>query len=188
MSHPVGPSDCRRDQAASPGARLCAHPECLAVGIHRAPRSPCRRDDYLWFCLDHVRAYNRMWNYCAGMAEPDIERLIRSAACWDRPTWPLGQWYLRRLREAADRLDESGLFGGGADARSPGRAPPDTADARALRILGLVRPVTWAAVRKRYKELAKRLHPDANGGDKSAEERLKLVNQAYSTLRNRAWP
>ena len=30
----------------------------------------------------------------------------------------------------------------------------------------------------------KQLHPDANGGDKEAEERLKLINQAYSTLKH----
>ncbi|MFO1060844.1 MAG: DnaJ domain-containing protein, partial [Dongiaceae bacterium] len=36
----------------------------------------------------------------------------------------------------------------------------------------------------RYKSLVKRLHPDANGGDKAAEERLKHINLAYSTLKN----
>jgi curved DNA-binding protein CbpA len=39
-------------------------------------------------------------------------------------------------------------------------------------------------LKARYKELVKRFHPDANGGDKAAEERLKLVNQAYATLKN----
>jgi curved DNA-binding protein CbpA len=36
----------------------------------------------------------------------------------------------------------------------------------------------------RYKTLAKTLHPDANGGDKRAEDRLKSVNHAYTTLRH----
>jgi DnaJ-class molecular chaperone len=60
------------------------------------------------------------------------------------------------------------------------------AEQQALRVLELKPGVTWDEVKARYKGLAKQLHPDANGGDKSAEERLKLVNQAYSTLKHSA--
>jgi curved DNA-binding protein CbpA len=34
----------------------------------------------------------------------------------------------------------------------------------------------------RYHELAKEHHPDRHGGDKAAEERLKIINQAYAAL------
>ncbi|MGH6932240.1 MAG: J domain-containing protein [Dongiaceae bacterium] len=182
-------------QAASndPGRRppglVCEHPDCGHDGLYRAPKSPRRLNEYFWFCLDHVRAYNRSWNYCEGMAEPEIESAIRSATCWERPTWPLGQ--RRRYWDIADGLEAAiGRFGDGpASGDRPAGAPPsgpNSADSKALKMLGLVRPVSWAAVRARYKQLVKRLHPDANGGDKSAEERLKLVNQAYSTLKSRA--
>jgi len=40
-------------------------------------------------------------------------------------------------------------------------------------------------VKSRYHELAKRHHPDANGGSRDAEERLKTINLAYATLRSR---
>ncbi len=40
------------------------------------------------------------------------------------------------------------------------------------------------AVKSRYKELAKRHHPDANGGDRAAEERLKTINLAYAAVRH----
>jgi curved DNA-binding protein CbpA len=33
--------------------------------------------------------------------------------------------------------------------------------------------------------LAKQHHPDATGGDKQAEERLKDINRAYSLLKHR---
>jgi len=39
-------------------------------------------------------------------------------------------------------------------------------------------------LKARYKELAKRLHPDVNGGDAEAEERLKRINLAYATLQH----
>jgi len=40
-------------------------------------------------------------------------------------------------------------------------------------------------LKTRYKELAKQHHPDANGGDRGAEERLKTINLAYATVRSR---
>ena len=58
------------------------------------------------------------------------------------------------------------------------------AERDAISVLGLVAPVTKADVKVRYKILAKMLHPDANGGDKRAEDRLKSVNYAYTTLRD----
>ena len=39
------------------------------------------------------------------------------------------------------------------------------------------------AIRARYKELVKRHHPDANGGDRSREEKLREIIHAYKTLR-----
>jgi curved DNA-binding protein CbpA len=51
--------------------------------------------------------------------------------------------------------------------------------------LGLSWPTTLDEVKTRYKELAKRHHPDANGGSRDAEERLKTINLAYATLRSR---
>jgi curved DNA-binding protein CbpA len=55
---------------------------------------------------------------------------------------------------------------------------------RALRTLDLKFPVTVEAVKARYKTLVKRHHPDVNRGDKTAEERLKRINQAYETVMN----
>ena len=53
----------------------------------------------------------------------------------------------------------------------------------AFRTMGLVPPVTLTHLKTRYKELVKRHHPDVNGGDNSAEERLKDINEAYTTLK-----
>ena len=51
-------------------------------------------------------------------------------------------------------------------------------------MLDLSPPVDFATVKARYKALAKRYHPDINGGNREAEERLKSINWAYTTLRN----
>jgi hypothetical protein len=69
------------------------------------------------------------------------------------------------------------------EAPSTEKAPPELR--AALDVLGLEWPVDHRAARSRYKELAKRFHPDVNNGDRSAEEKLKDVNRAYSLLRQR---
>ncbi|MBN9020917.1 MAG: DnaJ domain-containing protein, partial [Rhizobiales bacterium] len=43
---------------------------------------------------------------------------------------------------------------------------------------------TGTEIKARYKELVKRLHPDANGGDRSLEDRLREIIQAYHYLKS----
>ena len=44
--------------------------------------------------------------------------------------------------------------------------------------------LVWREIKARYKLLVKRHHPDANGGDRSLEDRLREVIQAYSYLKS----
>lgn len=179
----------RRTEASGRRPQGCDHPECPAIGLYPAPKARNRLRDYYWFCLEHVRAYNSTWNYCVGYTEADIEAEIRSATCWDRPTWRLGQWQsLRAEAEMAARSD--GFRAAGREKASDKRsrrqtsaASPSDGTAGALSVLGLDSTATPAEIKARYKQLVKRYHPDANGGDKRAEERLKTINQAYTTLR-----
>ncbi|MFP3701988.1 DnaJ domain-containing protein, partial [Burkholderia sp. SIMBA_013] len=58
-----------------------------------------------------------------------------------------------------------------------------SAEEDALVVLDLAPPVDFPRIKARYRELVKIHHPDANGGDKAAEEKLKEINQAYNTLK-----
>jgi hypothetical protein len=69
----------------------CARPDCAESGIYRAPRSRDHLQDYVWFCIDHVREYNHAWDYYAGMNQGEIERHMREDVVGGRPTWPLGR-------------------------------------------------------------------------------------------------
>ena len=69
--------------------------------------------------------------------------------------------------------------------RGAASGPAAPADLRQpLDTLGLAWPVSLDQVKSRYKELAKRNHPDANGGDRAAEERFKTINLAYALVRS----
>jgi len=179
----------RRAYVPDPDApgRSCDMPGCEAAGQYKAPKSPRSLRDYWWFCLDHVRAYNATWDYCKGMTPAQIEQMLRADTAWGRPSWPLGRlgsgggWDEEFLRDPLHLLAQGRLKRG--NPRAAERTPPEL---RApLATLGLSWPTTLDAVKLRYKELAKRHHPDANGGDRAAEERLKDINLAYATLRSR---
>ena len=49
-------------------------------------------------------------------------------------------------------------------------------------VLGLDKSADDAAIKKAYRQLAKKYHPDLNPGDKEAEEKFKEVNEAYAVL------
>jgi len=169
----------------SPGVG-CEAPNCAAMGEYRAPKSRNDLRDYWWFCLEHVRAYNAAWDYYKGMTPGQIEAALRSDTSWQRPTWPLGRlgtaaWDEEILQDPLHVLAAAGLRG--TARRSPEQTPAELREP--LATLGLSWPTTLDAVKTRYKELAKRHHPDANGGDRAAEERLKTINLAYATLRSR---
>ena len=49
-------------------------------------------------------------------------------------------------------------------------------------VLGVAKDADEATIKKAYRQLAKKYHPDVNPGDKDAEEKFKEVNEAYQTL------
>lgn len=173
---------------ARSAARTCDVPGCGLAAEHRAPKSPHQLNDYYWFCLDHVRDYNKAWNFYDGMSDDEVEDSIRRATTWERPSWPFG------TRRNAGRTfaggafkDDFGVFEDEeAEAEARGRAAPpgrQSEEAQAFAIMGLTPPVTLDELKAQYKRLVKINHPDRNGGDKDAEERLKLINDAYTTLK-----
>lgn len=170
--------------------RPCDAPGCPAAGEFRAPRSRSALNEYVWFCLPHVREYNAAWDYYKGMGPAEIEANLRQDTGWQRPTWPLGRlggssrFSPEELADPLGILRDTPLHAQRTRPREEKReAPPELR--AALEVLGLAWPVEMPALRARYKELAKQLHPDLNGSDRAAEERLKDVNRAYSLLRQK---
>jgi hypothetical protein len=174
------------DSDAPPLARACDHPGCAGAGDYRAPRSREDLTNYYWFCLDHVRAYNASWNYYAGMNEAELEAEWRKDMVGQRPSWKFGHRVAWRF---GDGVKDFGLFDFEQEVpNAKPRARPPTPQEAALETFDLTLPLSLGALKARYKELVKLHHPDAHGGDKAAEERLKIINQAYATLKASYFP
>jgi DnaJ-domain-containing protein 1 len=173
--------------AGAPPRRPCEWPACELGGDYRAPKSRARLREFRYFCLEHVRAYNRAWDFFAGMSQAEIEGYLREDVTWHRPTWPLGA---RHDQAAGWRwqdpyhlfLNGDGLNGAHGASEWDRKPGPQGRTARMLAVLDLAPGATRAELKARYKQLAKRHHPDLHGGDKRAEERLKLINEAYTYL------
>ncbi len=177
----------KRAYAPDPDApgQGCDAPGCAALGEYRAPKSRSGAREFHWFCLDHVREFNASWDYYKDMSPGEIEAQLRADTSWQRPSWPLGRLgQTARMDEALEQELHAFAYRPRAKPAAPNpAAPPDLREP--LNVLGLIWPVTLEAVKIKYKELAKRHHPDANNGDKRSEEMLKTINLAYAALRGK---
>ncbi len=177
----------------------CEHPGCRQPGSYRAPKGRHREGQYFQFCIEHVRDYNKAYNYFAGMPDPDVDAYLRDAATTGhRPTWTMGVNADARGGEGPRRApgwasrmsDVFGMFGAGARrarpaADDPGvRRPLKNMERRSFAVLDLEGSESGEEIKARFKEMVKRFHPDANGGDRSFEDRLREIIQAYGYLRS----
>ena len=175
-------------------APRCQWDGCAEAGTHRAPVGRMREGEYFRFCFDHVREYNKGFNYFSGLADTEIARFQKEAMTGHRPTWVMGAnsgsraasdfaqmrsgraGYYKRVRDPfnmfGDRMREA-----------PRERKAKPLEAKALETLGLDTKATGADIKARYKELVKRHHPDANGGDRGSEDRFRDVLQAYRVLK-----
>jgi hypothetical protein len=152
--------------------------------------------------LEHVREYNHAYNFFAGMSTEDIARYQKEAVVGHRPTWKMGMSGGRpNSRSNSSRFhseftsadDPFGIFrefGGPDGARRASRGVTTesrtvrNAERKALDALGLEADASAQDVKARFKSLVKRHHPDANGGDRSSEDRLREIIQAYKYLKS----
>jgi hypothetical protein len=176
----------------------CGWQGCSEPGVYPAPKGRGHEGEYHRFCLEHVREYNKSYNYFSGMPDKDVVKHQKDDVVGHRPTWFVGVNSSARNRTAkygerrnafAHRfttLDPFGLFGAkAAGPNQPGEParPVRRAERKCLRLLNLEDNATKPEIKARFKDLVKRHHPDRNGGDRRSEDKLREVIQAYNYLR-----
>lgn len=173
--------------------RICAYPNCQEVAEYPAPRSPHEIKQRIYFCLDHVKAYNKKWNGLEGFTGDEIFNM-QMGSYWNRPTWAMGVGSRsNKSANTADFMDDPFRMFDVAESTSQ----PKKTKKRAKKInlntlpgqiraacetLGTESPTDISSIKLAYRQLAKRYHPDVNKDLENAMERIKRINEAYKTL------
>jgi hypothetical protein len=176
---------------------VCQWPGCKGPAPHRAPKGRDREKEYWQFCLAHVREYNASYNFFAGMNDADVAKYQKDASTGHRPTWKMGMnggkptARSHSARFSPDGVEDPlGLFSdvgtraGGERLRRSERPAIRNAERKAFDALGLELDATPQEIKSKFKALVKRHHPDANNGDRSTEDRLREIIQAYNYLKS----
>jgi len=178
--------------AAQPQKQQCQWAGCEKEGTHRAPAGRGREGQFLYFCVDHVREYNKNFNYFSGLDDEAVANLQKEALMTGlRPTWKTSAEgtartaaEFSRLRSGSaayqNRMRNPFTMFGQAHTRQRKLKPLES---KAFVTLELEENAKPDDIKVRYKELVKRHHPDANGGDRASEDRLRDILQAYNLLK-----
>ncbi|MFC5759132.1 MULTISPECIES: J domain-containing protein [unclassified Rhizobium] len=186
----------RREQEPEQAPPSCQWDGCDKKGTHRAPVGRNAEGQFFLFCFEHVKDYNKGYNYFSGLSDGEIARYQKEAITGHRPTWTVGvnkdaknsplhaeirSGAYSRVRDPFGFVKEGG--GKGSGPRFPQARKLKSLEAKAFDTMGLAANATSAEIKSKYKELVKKHHPDANGGDRGSEERFRAVIQAYQLLK-----
>lgn len=185
----------KRTRAEEPPAKpTCQWDGCDKPGVHRAPVGRNAENQYFVFCFEHVKEYNKGYNYFSGLSDTEVARYQKEAVTGNRPTWTMGvnksaKWgpTQNQARAGAAKMrDPFGFSGWRVNGGRHGPAPDrklKTLESKAFETLELAHNATSADIKSAYKQLVKKHHPDANGGDRGSEERFREVIKAYQLLK-----
>ena len=173
---------------------VCQWEGCTKSGPHRAPAGRNRENEFFNFCVDHIREYNKSYNYFSGLEDDDIAKIQKDNLTGGRPTWKMGTnssasantapefAQLRSGRAGYYRRIGSAAAAGVSNEMQTRKLRP--LEKKAMRVMGLPDDAKPEIVRARYKDLVKQNHPDVNGGSRESEERLQEVLHAYKILKS----
>jgi curved DNA-binding protein CbpA len=193
----------RSAEPVRPQVHACQWKGCAHAGTHKAPMGRGSEGRFYLFCLDHVRQYNANYNYFQGMTDAAVEEFQKDALTGHRPTWKVGaNAWAHGTRTGAHSADPAGAVAdaGGRRINDPHsffawrakRAAPEEMqpqrylkplERKSLDALHLPEAASKGEIKARFKELVKRHHPDANGGDRRSEDKLREIIQAYNYLK-----
>ena len=164
---------------------ICEWTNCNAIGKFKAPLERDNSKSYRWLCEEHIKSFNKNWNYFEGMSQKEIESFVKSDLTWHRPTQKFGSsdnffkiLWNDTLKDDADKIKLK------RELNYMNKFQFNHYDIKAFSILGIDVGQKWEKIQERFKKLVKKFHPDMNDGNKKFEDKLKIITLAYTQLKN----
>ena len=163
---------------------ICEWNNCKESGTYKAPLERDNSKKYKWLCAEHIKLFNKSWNYFEGMTQEEIDVFLKSDVTWHRPTQKFGSsdnfFNILWNNALSDKFNfykkEEAVF-------NLKNKRFSEKDKDAFKIMELELSSDWKTVQKKFKTLVKKFHPDRNAGNKQFEDKLKKITLAYSHLK-----
>ena len=170
--------------------KKCDKVGCNEEGKFKAPKSRILLNEYYFFCLEHIKEYNKSWDFYKGLSVNQIESSMREDIIWNRPSWPLKGNPYKVIEQINNFFSEDieHLNYENKDSYFKNKLIDENLteeEDKALSILSLKLPLTLEKIKKNYKKLVKIFHPDVNGNNKDKENKFKDINNSYKILLNK---
>ena len=164
---------------------ICDWNNCLELGEYKAPLEKDNSKNYRLLCLDHIKEFNKNWNYFSGMSDEEVVNFLKSDMTWHKPTQGFSSsdnffkiLWNNALNDGLNDLKFKKHF------KNTKEFSFDNNDIKAFSILEIAVGLKWDKIQEKFKKLVKKFHPDINAGDKKFEEKLKIITLAYTQLKN----
>ena len=69
---------------------ICDWKNCDKVANYKAPVEKDNSRNFRWLCLDHIKEFNKKWDYFSGMSDKQIFNFLKSDITWHKPTQSFG--------------------------------------------------------------------------------------------------
>ena len=164
---------------------ICDWNNCFEEGSYKAPIEKDNSKKYRMLCLNHIKEFNKNWNYFEGMDDKQINEFIKSDITWHKSTQSFSSsdnffkvLWNNALNENLNKYKVNGQFD------HINQFKFNHNDVKAFGILGLSIGIKWENIKEKFKKLVKKYHPDMNAGNKKYEDKLKVITLAYTQLKN----
>ena len=161
---------------------ICDWENCDEIGSYKAPVEKDNSKKYRLLCLEHIKVFNKKWNYFSNMSDQEVEFFIKSDLTWHKATKSFGSsdnFFNILWNNALE--DKLNIFKS-ENFKEYKKTQLSTKDRDALDVMELKYDVKWGEIQKQFKTLVKKFHPDKNQGSKKFEDKLIKITLAYSQL------